>query len=211
MTYDEHRALIPDRSHVKFNFPLLFNFPSQWLRPLSLKFRRKHEPVSLIRWLTLKICFSVHCTCHLGSHPSATEIILVLFPWCPCVPTPQTLHKPKTAGYYLLSKTYANRIWILTLPFLRCRHGRWAVSTLRESCFVTSGVMTVSPCCSNIKLFQKPLLWISWASTFFPRYLLLIHARICIPPCTHGWCGLDKETADRCVFCRECTFGSTDI
>lgn len=133
MTYDEHRALIPDRSHVKFNFPLLFNFPSQWLRPLSLKFRQKHEPVSLICWLTLKICFAVHCTCHLGSHPSAREITLVLFPWCPCVPTPQPLHKPQMSGYYFQSKTYANRIWILTLPFLQCRHGRCASALCKKA------------------------------------------------------------------------------
>lgn len=55
-TRDE-RALVPDRSHVKFNFPLLFNFPSQWLRSLCLKRGGNQEPASPICWLTLKSAF----------------------------------------------------------------------------------------------------------------------------------------------------------
>lgn len=186
----------------KIQFPLAIQFSFSLTSIPVSKIQTKTGTRLPDMLIDIEICFSVHCTCHLGSHPSATEIILVLFPWCPCVPTTQPLHKPKTSGYYFQSKTYANRIWILTLP-LQARPLCRRPPARKRFCHFWR---------YDMKAFHKPLLWISRnMSTFFPGYLLFTHVCICIPLCTYEWGGSDKETADRCVCCRECTFGSTGI
>lgn len=64
----DERALVPNRSHVQFNFPLLFNFPSQWLWSPCLKHGGNHDSASPICWLTLKSAFQFTVHAILGRH-----------------------------------------------------------------------------------------------------------------------------------------------